>query len=746
MINFLFDLIYIVPLSLIPSFWALAYYYPKAPLLPLGILCAFLSVCILIFAHLKTGGKLILGGAFLTLLAVSYAVCPAEIKDVLLTEYSRFVPYLLCSVGMTLVGKLCSNIRAFKIILSLLLIIGLSLSLAFRIDPGQFTVSLSFFYILCTITDETRIRHRGKEHPDHKAHLVCIAPFLVLFLILLLSAHVSEKPYDWAPFMKIYHAAANRLNRINDYLSVLGGDDNADAFMGFSDNGSINGTVADNAKTEMKVTPGLGSASEMYLAGKSFDTFDGKQWIKTHTNAEDEALTDGLIALSSVLAYGGESYTDLIHTALVDVEYQNMYTRHIFTPGKNYLLDDGFTPMESYASGGDYYFTGIKGYRDRYRIKYLRYNMGNPEFDAYLQTPAAPTEETWQMAQKIIDTKEAYAVPFEEATAYEKRVAEMYLKPVTVSPRLAEYLDTLLSDCSTDNEKLKKIERLLSSMHYNTMAGKIPDDVDTTEEFLDYLIFEKQEGYCVYYATAFVLLARYEGIPAKYVQGYQISGRHQISTNVTGSSAHAWPECYIDGIGWVIYEPTPGRSLSVSWMTTAQLAKENAENADREYDLFEKEPEIPELLPAEEAPEKERPVIHPKDILTILAATIAVTILLSILNLILGRIVYKASAPEKRFLILYRKNLRLLAILGCRPKENETNEEFKNRCDGAVELRMLSFLSTYDIHLYRGDAITEKETEEIAENNKALTARIKERGIKGYLSLIPYYFFTPYAG
>ena len=86
-------------------------------------------------------------------------------------------------------------------------------------------------------------------------------------------------------------------------------------------------------------------------------------------------------------------------------------------------------------------------------------------------------------------------------------------------------------------------------MRYNIRVGALPDDVDTTPKFLDYLIFEKQEGYCVYYASAFVLISRYIGIPSRFVQGYRIELHNRGSEVITENSAHAWPECYIEGIG-----------------------------------------------------------------------------------------------------------------------------------------------------------------------------------------------------
>ena len=77
--------------------------------------------------------------------------------------------------------------------------------------------------------------------------------------------------------------------------------------------------------------------------------------------------------------------------------------------------------------------------------------------------------------------------------------------------------------------------------------------VDPVEWFL----FTWQSGFCNYYASAEVLLLRAAGIPARMVVGYapgdyQSGGYYQIRTE----DAHAWPEVYFPGIGWVEFEPT----------------------------------------------------------------------------------------------------------------------------------------------------------------------------------------------
>ncbi|WP_151524175.1 transglutaminaseTgpA domain-containing protein [Serinicoccus kebangsaanensis] len=70
---------------------------------------------------------------------------------------------------------------------------------------------------------------------------------------------------------------------------------------------------------------------------------------------------------------------------------------------------------------------------------------------------------------------------------------------------------------------------------------------------------ETRQGYCVQFATAMVMMARHEGIPARMAVGF-LPGTTQEdgSRRVIASDAHTWPELWIDGLGWTRFEPTPG--------------------------------------------------------------------------------------------------------------------------------------------------------------------------------------------
>ena len=95
---------------------------------------------------------------------------------------------------------------------------------------------------------------------------------------------------------------------------------------------------------------------------------------------------------------------------------------------------------------------------------------------------------------------------------------------------------------------------------YTLSPGTTPKD----EDFIDYFLKEQREGYCSYYASAGVMLMRKFGYPARYVEGYVVlpsqftSDESDASAVVTDKSAHAWCEIYIDNIGWLPCEFTPG--------------------------------------------------------------------------------------------------------------------------------------------------------------------------------------------
>ena len=88
-------------------------------------------------------------------------------------------------------------------------------------------------------------------------------------------------------------------------------------------------------------------------------------------------------------------------------------------------------------------------------------------------------------------------------------------------------------------------------------------DRDAVEAFL-----EERQGYCVQFASTMALMARALDIPARVAVGF-LAGEEVAPDrwSIRADDAHAWPELYFDGVGWVRFEPTPSSrtGLPPSW-------------------------------------------------------------------------------------------------------------------------------------------------------------------------------------
>ncbi len=159
---------------------------------------------------------------------------------------------------------------------------------------------------------------------------------------------------------------------------------------------------------------------------------------------------------------------------------------------------------------------------------------------------------------------------------------------------------TSLTEMIVFSRKLYFIKKWLrDNCEYSLAAGKLPDGKD----FVDYFITENRMGSCSHFASAAVLLCRYAGIPARYVEGYVIKpndfsestpfGTAQ-TVNVTDAGGHAWVEIYISGYGWYPMEFTSGYGFTQTAVTTADETE--AETAASGEDTGSSESNITESV------------------------------------------------------------------------------------------------------------------------------------------------------
>lgn len=107
------------------------------------------------------------------------------------------------------------------------------------------------------------------------------------------------------------------------------------------------------------------------------------------------------------------------------------------------------------------------------------------------------------------------------------------------------------------NETMNLIKSYLEEFcTYTLEPGFLPEG----EDFITYFLQESNEGYCVHFASAAVMMARYMGYPARYVEGYYVSESDFNESNTAtlyDYDQHAWVEIYDFERGWLPYEVTP---------------------------------------------------------------------------------------------------------------------------------------------------------------------------------------------
>jgi transglutaminase-like putative cysteine protease len=146
-----------------------------------------------------------------------------------------------------------------------------------------------------------------------------------------------------------------------------------------------------------------------------------------------------------------------------------------------------------------------------------------------------------------------------QAAAYPGAIARNYLAFPAGGPDrlLAKLAAQITKGATTPYRKALDLQNYFQSgkFTYSTTVS-LPAGINGLIQFLT----KTRSGYCQQFAFAMAGLARLVGIPSRIAVGYTAGTREPKSKTwkVTSADAHAWPELYFKGMGWVRFEPTPG--------------------------------------------------------------------------------------------------------------------------------------------------------------------------------------------
>ena len=147
--------------------------------------------------------------------------------------------------------------------------------------------------------------------------------------------------------------------------------------------------------------------------------------------------------------------------------------------------------------------------------------------------------------------------PAAPASAAAAAAIDNYLSPPpTHEQQLLALANQITKGATTPFAKAVALERYFTGgngFRYS-LDARVPNNTAGLVEFLT----KTKRGFCQQFAIAMAVLARLAGIPSRIAVGYTAGANEGNGTwKVTTADAHAWPELYFAGAGWLRFEPTP---------------------------------------------------------------------------------------------------------------------------------------------------------------------------------------------
>ncbi len=439
--------------------------------------------------------------------------------------------------------------------------------------------------LLAAIIETVRRLRRESEPGEYlkRALVLSLLPAMLLLAVL----PTAEEPYGYPLLHRVADAVTELWHTMESALLYRheGSQEFGVSFNGLADTAEVGSGTGEENPSVIYIKPGRTPDGALYLFGNAWDHFDGHGWSSTLKPEAAQSLNwsmdtaEHLYALWRLLGAQDASvrFSDYFRANNVYLSCRNTNMRTMFgvMNATRVHTDTERFPYADTPTG--ILFDYVQPDEVWYRISFLESNARTRgeliaaaegrDYNAEARRP-----RWYQVSQSFHRTFEL-DLPndrnLERAFAERKAlIRSVYLDCTGVSERAGALAAEITAGCHTDSEKLAAIAAYLQDNYrYTTSPEPIPKNAD----FLDWLLFEKKEGYCAWYATAAVLLARSVGVPARYVQGYRSELTGGAYTKLGAKHAHAWCEGYISGYGWITVEATPGfTNVVVGWLTAAE--------------------------------------------------------------------------------------------------------------------------------------------------------------------------------
>lgn len=253
--------------------------------------------------------------------------------------------------------------------------------------------------------------------------------------------------------------------------------------------------------------------------------------------------------------------TGWANTPVEDVRYESDAQVFASIPERYRVLRQNVR-MEDTSNGNVYWDGILQSVNQPFEVSWRVKPETNPPVNANLLGKgdilgAFSPEEFYQVTSliPIVDAKKLRAT----SSRYSDEIRTHYLLlPEGVPDRVLALAREITATAPTPYDEARAIETYLRKNYPYTLNIPAPP---ANRDVVDYFLFDLKKGFCDYYATAMVVMARAVGLPSRMVFGYA-GGAYDFNAaeyKVVRADAHAWVEVYFPEVGWVEFDPTSGR-------------------------------------------------------------------------------------------------------------------------------------------------------------------------------------------
>lgn len=744
MTAFFYDLCYMLPLGMAFILSALGLglgdqvlvsVADGSPMSPVAgcVICSMFVIIILALRYLGKKERALLGGILVVSLASFWGILGQAKREILFDKYSWVLAVLVISLMAILVGRITEELIWAKLLVSVLLLTGIIYMMVNRMSCPKGTLGCCVSVVLIYLLEVVQRNWNKSGYTDVKNHVARIAPVIMMMAIIVICIPAPSEKFEWRMAKDFWKVAVTEYKRLVGSITM---EKEEYAYTGFSEDAGVKAGISDSGREVMLVTSDKRSFNRLYMGGITYEEFDGKKWSTKLDSELGDREFDFIEARAAISKFAPGYEYDYLKVDNIKVENRLLNTKYVFAPMKANLYSSKTTIPNHKETKTKIHSDRKMKYGNSYQIDYIQLNYDNPDLILAVDTAQPIDENEWEDVLRKNSLAKVAGMSFENYLAYQDDIYSIYGgdKELTIEDALEEadlsdevkgiVRDVIGNDKIGDFEKLKAVSDYLQTMDYTKKTDALPKDIHDAASYLDYFLLESQSGYCVHYATAFTLLARQLGYPARYVQGYYVERSKGTDIVVTEKRAHAWAEVYFDHFGWLIFEATPGYSLSRGWAVSGttgdttgvrphlSVTNEPAEDASMEELILEEETSYGFLL--------------------YIAIPLFCALLFGMLYLLISRVVakkkYRKMNEEDKARTMISKNMRILKTLGYPLGERVTLEEFKKEIAEDKELaEHMGFIKLYERLLYSDHKVCATDVENVEREYELLKGIFKAK-------------------